>query len=238
MTRWDDIIKNKSIIKDKECIYEKIGISNKKIVTYMPTWCGLTSVKFTGKEILKNISDDYILLFRPHPSTPDYIIKDYLSIIEKKDNILYIPENKYPDISIRDIYLLSDIFIADVSSVLTDSILTDKPIILALDNQDIIIFDDGLYTFFKSVLKKIVFFGGQNPFKHRLISARYTPIKEIFDVVEKVNTTNAFLINEKIEKSLNNGIDTAAWTSVKNSFFYDVEGRSIEKLIDFVKSIL
>lgn len=236
IARWDEIIKNKGMIKNQNRIYEKIGISNKKIVTYMPTWFGLTSVKFTGKEIIKNISSDYILLFRPHPSTPGYIIKDYLNIISKKINVLYIPENKYKDISLMDIYLLSDIFIADMSSVLTDSILTDKPIILALDNKDIIDYVN-LSDFLKSILKKMVFFG-QNPFDSNLVLDSYKPIQEIFDIAEKVNTNNAFLINEKIERSLNKGIDVSAWGYVKSRFFYDVEGHSVEKIINFVKGIL
>ena len=75
LTRWDEMIKNSGNTKNQQIVYEKLGIKNKKIITYMPTWYGkLTSVFFTGKEIIKNISNDYILLFRPHPDTPCNLI--------------------------------------------------------------------------------------------------------------------------------------------------------------------
>lgn len=75
--RWDEIIKNKGLVKNQKRIYEKIGLANKKIIAYIPTWIGnITSVRYTGIEIAKNISDDYILLFRSYPVTPDNILNN------------------------------------------------------------------------------------------------------------------------------------------------------------------
>jgi CDP-glycerol glycerophosphotransferase (TagB/SpsB family) len=175
------------------------------------------------------------LLFRPHPLTPANIINQYLEVINKRNNILYVPENKYKDISLIDIFVVADIFIGDISSVLIDSILIDKPIILALDSKNVIDYCN-ICAFFKSILKKMVFFR-HDPFKAEKVIEYYNPIKEIFEVVEKVNTDNAFMINQKVEKSLDKGIDTAAWDQVKNKFFYDTQGHSVDKMINFVESI-
>lgn len=237
LPRWDEIIKNKGQVKNQECVYEKLGLYNKKIITYFPTWIGdVTSVQYTGIEIVKNISDDYILLFRPHPVTSEDIIQKYLKIISKRKNILYVPENRYPDISLTDIFSISDMFIGDISSVVIDSILTEKPIILALDSKNVMDCSDFI-CFIKGIVKKLVYFGNDR-FQSETIREQYKPIQEIFNVVEKVDTHNAFTINEKIEKSLKQGVNAQAWASVKNRWFYDLEGNSVEKLVDLVEKIL
>ena len=134
-----------------------------------------------------------------------------------------------------DIFLVSDLFIGDASSATIDCILTNKPIIFALDNNDVFNLTYNPYKLIKGILKKIIYFG-KNPFD--LAERAYEPIKEILEKSNKIDVTNVKEINEKIENDLNRGIDVEAWDIVKKRMFYCLEGNSKNKLIQFVKELL
>ena len=124
---------------DIETIRKKLGIdaisNHQKIVAYMPTYWGPTSVMDTGIEIAKNIPDDTILLLWPHPQTPDEIIAKYRSAAKNKKNII-LAQNIH-DVAIMDIYTVADKFISDhTTSVITDLMLTGKPIIFAFGSGE------------------------------------------------------------------------------------------------------
>lgn len=83
-SRCDEIIQQANGSPIRAHIDALTGTQGLPILTYMPTWYGTTSVRDVGKEIIRNISDDFILLFRPHPETPASLIREYEVLIEKK----------------------------------------------------------------------------------------------------------------------------------------------------------
>ncbi len=209
LTRSDYLIKNSGKVINQDKIHQITGLKNNKIISYLPTWWGdILSVTDLGKEIIKNISDEYILVFRPHPNTPDELIEEYDKLIKKRDNIICLPENKFSDITLMDIILMSDMFILDWSSILTDAILTDKPIMFALSEN------------MKNQLKEI-----------------YDPVKEIFEDSVKLTMDNVTRINELLVKSLNEKISPDAWSTVKRRICYGLEGNSTEQLVTFIEDL-
>lgn len=104
--------------------------SDKTIVSYLPTFWGDSSVERLGPKILEHIADDYTVLFRPHPQTPQKILKSYSRALTRP-NIFYLPEKGSGQPTLLDIYAGSSVIIGDVSSVMLEALLLNKPIIFA-----------------------------------------------------------------------------------------------------------
>ena len=93
LARQDDIIMNRGKNSKAKKIQHAFNRRDKKIITYMPTWWGPTSANEVGKKIVRYISEEYILIFRPHPSTPGELINEYLDVISHdKLNTFYVPQ--------------------------------------------------------------------------------------------------------------------------------------------------
>lgn len=130
IARTDEVISlaNKISISDK---LTHLGVpANKPIVSYLPTFWGDSSVGELGIQILGNISDDYTVLFRPHPQTLPKIIKKYREVLSRP-HIFYLPENGQTHASLLDIYAASSAIIGDASSVMLEAILLNKPLLFA-----------------------------------------------------------------------------------------------------------
>ena len=197
------------------------------IISYIPTWFGATSVRYTGMEIVRNISSDYILLFKPHPQTPPEILKDYERLIAHKKNVIFIEEGSTV-VDLLALYKISDLFIGDVSSTIVDSILLDKPIIFAMDcdmrKHELTV---NPYIMAKRIVK-LLFKVGDKPFDQWRIL--FEPIREILEHCEKVDTYSAKDINSVIERSLAKGINKKAWTMGKKNMFYNLDSDPVEEL--------
>lgn len=170
-TRCDAIINPKENSSSKDIVNGMTNSQGKKIVAYMPTWYGPTSVEIVGKKIIEFISNDYILLFKPHPETPKNIIDEYELLISKKQNIIHVAENRYKGFDLTTLLLISDIFIVGFSSVLIDCLLVNKPIIFASDESS------------------------------ELTINKFEPIKDVFDHCSKLTVKNVNVLNEIIEES-------------------------------------
>jgi len=110
-------------------ILTRAGVpSTKPIVSYLPTFWGDSSVESLGVKLLENIPDSYTMLFRPHPQTPSKILKHYKQVLARK-NIFYLPEDGPTSPSLLDIYAASSVIVGDVSSVMLEAILLDRPLI-------------------------------------------------------------------------------------------------------------
>lgn len=108
--------------------------TRKPIVLYTPTFWGDSSIYHTGLELVKNISDDYALLFRPHPQTPKRLLKKYLRIIKQRDNIHLIDTSS--NISLAHLLIASDVIVVDRSSIVLEALLTDTPLVFAYDTYE------------------------------------------------------------------------------------------------------
>lgn len=225
LTRWDEIVAGRGTVTRQERLFAKLGCTPRKVVAYLPTWHGMTSVCATGKEIVRHISDDYVLVFRPHPATPAPFIEEYLEIIAEKPNVLYVPENRYADLTLTDLYAASDMFIGDMSSTIIDAMLTDKPIAFALDPG---------YPPTRSVMKRLkrlvkaLVYYGKSPFQ--VYQHVFDPVRELFAASEKIQLSNAPSINEVVSRSLSGGAPVAALRAVQERMFFSREGDATERL--------
>ncbi len=108
-------------------------------ILYAPTWEGFdqkanyTSVKTMGVAIVKDIIEqtDYDILFKPHPLTGT--VDPKLKSIIKKIESMINSNNRGEVFAATDILELmnkSDILISDISSIISDYLVTDKPYIV------------------------------------------------------------------------------------------------------------
>lgn len=127
IARSDEIIKlkRKIIISPR---LKKLGISrNKPVISYLPTFWGDSSVESLGIKITKFISHDYELLVRLHPQTPNKIIKKYRNMYS--DNVHLFHEGDKYAVGLLDILGASSVIIGDLSSVMLEALILEKPLI-------------------------------------------------------------------------------------------------------------
>ena len=136
IARTDEVIKGKSKIIVDSTLAGKLGLdTTKPIVCYLPTFWGASSIYNTGFSIVNSMPEDYTLLFRPHPQTPEKLLKKYLTLIKESPNVIYTPEGRYEGLGLVEIFNMSSVIIGDVSSVMLEAILTEKPLIFAYDES-------------------------------------------------------------------------------------------------------
>lgn len=129
IARTDSISLLKGAIKIPESMI-RIGIpAHKPVISYMPTFWGDSSVGTLGLKILPLIPSSYTVIFRPHPQTPGKIIKKYTDIAAQHDHIYCLPEKGLDGVSLQDLYSASAVIMGDLSSVMLEAILLDKPLI-------------------------------------------------------------------------------------------------------------
>lgn len=133
LSRNDLIIDRHAKYSKRELAKTLPHYQGQPIICYMPTYWGATSVFDTGIEILNNISDKYYLIFKPHPQTPWETIEKYRQIISEKHHIHYIPED---EVDLLSLYKHADVIIGDMSSVVADAILADKPLVFAYGGEE------------------------------------------------------------------------------------------------------
>lgn len=126
MPRNDELYHCTSDIKNK--VKAELGINeDKKIILYAPTWRdstdGGSSYQIAPPMNLdywkKELSDDYILLFRLHHLTT--------KLMSIKFNDFVIDVSKYPEIN--KLMFISDILISDYSATIFDFSILERPII-------------------------------------------------------------------------------------------------------------
>ena len=138
-------------------------------------------------------------------------------MIAKKNNVIYVPEGRFKDIDLTALLAVSDIFIVDMSSVMTELILTGKPMVFAFGKHK----NRELYRESYAPTKE-----------------RFAPIKEIFEKSEKIDMDNVDKINQVIGSALDSGISPEERDAVKRRLFYNLEGDATERLAEFVRGIL
>jgi len=210
IARTDEVVKHQGKVVAPQALIKETGINpHKKIVAYLPTFWGASSIYTTGLEIVKNIPDDYTLLFRPHPQTPAKLLREYLRIIEQKDNVVYAPEGRYENLGLIDIFNASSAIIGDVSSVMLEAILTRKPLLFAYDT-------------------------GSN----KQSDSDYVSIKEVVEKSERIDMDTVADLPDILRHSVKNGVDQRLWTQVIDRNFYHADGTSVDAIKKFVQSLL
>lgn len=136
VARTDELVAQKSVPTTLTTdVQKETGLDpSKKTVAYLPTFWGTSSIYTTGLDIVEHFPASHNLIFRPHPQTPKKLLKKYLELIKTRPHIIYAPEHRYSSLGLVEILRHSDVIIGDVSSVMLEAILLDRPLIFATDD--------------------------------------------------------------------------------------------------------
>lgn len=127
--RADFFFDENKVNKTKEEIYKLYPIlKNKKVILYAPTFRGFGSkrkkfdIELDFNKIAQNISDEYIIALKLHPSVEvsNIFVNDSV-----KDKVINISEYK----DANDILTITDLLITDYSSIIFDYSLLNKPML-------------------------------------------------------------------------------------------------------------
>lgn len=210
IARTDEVVTHKGKVVGKKSVATKLGLNpSLPMISYMPTYWGASSVHHIGKEIIRRLPDNYTLVFRPHPQTPTYIIETYEAIIKNKPNVRYAPDSFDKDINMLTLFNASSAIIGDVSSVMLEAILVDKPLIFA-----------GVTG------------------REEMESKDLSSIKELVEYSTRINVGNIDYLPNLLEGALVRGIDEDIWRTIKDRTFFHYDGTSVAAIADFIKSKL
>jgi len=207
-TRCDEIISLGSKPENQEKIYARLSSRPKPILSYMPTWYGPSSLCDVGTALLRNVSDDFILMLRPHPETPASILQEINKTVRARKYMILSHKDYDDSISLMTMLSSSDAFIMDLSSLLIDCLLLDRPILFAHGGN-----------YFQTLWNRRV----------------YRPIQEVFNRSEQITRLNVSSADILIRKALSQTPDKAARHCVKERFFYNLDGHAADKLVEAVK---
>ena len=114
---------------DRQRLREKLGVGNKKVILYAPTWRDNQHTSGQGytyktevdfDRLHRELGDDYVILFRAH-----YLVANSFDFARYGDFIRDV--SSYGDIN--DLYIAADLLITDYSSVFFDYSILERPII-------------------------------------------------------------------------------------------------------------
>lgn len=210
IARTDEIVAHRGELWGIKKMANTLNIDEtKSIVAYMPTYWGASSIYNVGKEILRNISPEHSLIFRPHPQTPEPLLYEYMNILHDRPNIVYVPEGKYKDVSLIDIFNASSIIIGDVSSVMLEALLADKPLLFAYDLAG-----------------------------HQQTAKDYESIQEVVDYSTPIDIESVRSLPYILNNALARGINKNIWKITKERTFFHYDGTSVSSIATFVRSFL
>lgn len=209
IARTDEIVKNRGKVVVSPALANIPGLDpQKKVIAYLPTFWGASSVYDTGLEIVRNMPAEYSLLFRPHPQTPQKILKKYLDIMRTKDNVFYVPEGRYPGVGLVEIFDASSAIIGDVSSVMLEAVLTEKPLVFAYGHNE-----------------------------HKQSEEHYIAIKEIISCSGHIDSDNISALDDILTTSFKRGTSSKIWKQSMEYIFYNPSGTSVKAIADFVQTL-
>lgn len=186
-----------------------LGIDQgKPIFSYLPTFWGASSIYNLGKELVRNFPEQYNLIFRPHPQTPEKLLHEYRELITAKPNVVYATEGAYSELGLLDLYRISDAFIGDVSSVMLEAILTEKPLIFAYDSGE-----------------------------HRQDQTIYEQIHAVAKRSKSISPETIETLPKLLAAALAEGVDPAIWRQTLGDIFFHADGTSVSSIASFIRSL-
>lgn len=210
IARVDDVIRHAGKIVGKKKICEAVGLNpSLPLFSYMPTFWGASSVYHIGKELARNFPEGYNLAFRPHPQTPPAVIAEYEEIIKTKPNIRYIPDGFSKDIDMLALFNASSAIIGDVSSVMLEAILVDKPLIFAQVT-------------------------GREEQEEKDLES----IKELVQYAGILDADTVRDLPFMLENVLSRGINEEIWSMIKARTFFHYDGTSVQSIGDFILDLV
>lgn len=110
--------------------------NNQKVILYAPTWEDIrfslshSSFKWLMPELIDKKIKKFTLVIKPHPilfTANPRVVKYIHSKLSNKENIIFLSEDQFVDT--LDLMAISDILITDISSVSSEFLAFNKPII-------------------------------------------------------------------------------------------------------------
>lgn len=179
------------------------------VIAYLPTFWGASSVYHTGLEIVRNFPANYSLIVRPHPQTPRELLWKYRRLCRDRPNVVLAPEGKFYQLGLLDVFAISSAIIGDISSVMLEAILLDKPLLFAYDKSE--------------------YAQGQQD---------YQAIADVAQYSQAITPGTTPQLPTIIQTALQRGIDPIVWSQTKDAMFFHHDGTSIKTITTFVKSLL
>ena len=151
LPRMDYYFENRDVDKLKENLLAKHNVpTDKKIILYAPTF--RDEEKYNNvfnylnlEEFNRVLGDEYVLALRLHPKIKDFY-KDDISAIGQ-----YIDVSSYE--SEQELILISDMLITDYSSIMTEYVALNKPVVFFTYDLDSYLSNErGFYYDFKETV--------------------------------------------------------------------------------------
>jgi len=129
--RFDDYLEG-SYSRDKTADILNIRDRERKNILYAPTWkFGNGTFKEYASYLIEKLTEDYNLILRPHYHDRRWgVFLYWLAKLKGKKHLYF---SKPHDVLLHDTYsvfAVSDLLISDISSVIYEYLITQKPIIL------------------------------------------------------------------------------------------------------------
>ena len=214
IARTTEIIQRAVLFRTRAArvVCKKLNIKRgHKVIVYMTSYWSQNSLEDTGLNLAKYINDEYILIFWPHPQTDRKYLKKYEEIAKERGNIII--GQKLMDLDIMDLYVVSNLFIADSpTSVVSDMILAQKPIVFA--------YGDG---------------------ENATIPGSPEPLENVISSSLRLDYSASrykTVVNNIIDRALKAGFDRKAYWHFINSTFYNTTGVAAVRTAQYVVDIM
>lgn len=201
-----DLRKDRSL---RTRIAKEVGFdASKRVISYIPTFWGASSIYNTGKAALRAVDDSCIVFLKLHPQVPAAIRQEYEAIVSSRNNVYWADEKKYPSLTLPAMLSISDAVLGDVSSVILEAILLDVPLVFLYDVGE-----------------------------HRQKPSDYKIIPEVVGWSEHVDMENAVEINKVLKTAFSRGINKGIWRFTKDRIFFNYNGTSAHAIAEFIRKI-
>jgi CDP-glycerol glycerophosphotransferase (TagB/SpsB family) len=109
-------------------------VGEARVVTYVPTYWGPSSVEGLGLELVQQVRSEQILLVRLHPQTPEPIVARYRQLADERPHV-HLMLDDAPGRGLLDLLAAADVVVGDLSSVMLEAVILDKPLVFAVDQE-------------------------------------------------------------------------------------------------------
>jgi hypothetical protein len=137
LARTDEVVARRGPRRFSPEIARLLGPHDReKVFAYLPTFWGLSSVGTVGLRIVTEIPSDHVLLVRLHPQTPPDLVERYRELVRSRPRV-FLLEGDAPGLGLLDILVGADAVIGELSSVMLEALLLDKPLLFAVDDDSL-----------------------------------------------------------------------------------------------------
>ncbi len=134
IARTDQVVARRGARSISPEIAELVGpTEGRRVFAYLPTFWGASSVQSLGLDIVRDMPESDVLLVRLHPQTPATLVDRYRAIAARKDRVHLLLDDR-PGRGLLDVMAAADAVIGELSSVMLEALLLDKPLVFALDD--------------------------------------------------------------------------------------------------------